>query len=254
MHNADSIIWAKLDRERGQWEVLNISDMEEGRMELFDNRQVLIFKSVEVEDAGTYRCYPQQNGTVFREISRKFSIEVVACDPLARGPYAIAPLPCENTVCNLGEDLVLPCNAYFGCSDGDDVRIVQWYVSRDDDLSSDWIPVTEFDPRYTVQEYNYGYVELVSQWHFNIENLSIPFLLPSFIHPSIHPSIHQSVSQINQSNNYHDQQTNLPTMQLANQRTNQSKLPNLLYPKYPTNKSTSQPICFINRFMFNKCL
>ena len=150
IQGTNKITWSKLNVPNGQWETLNSTNMDQDRVEFINNRQTLLFKGVDFQDEGAYMCYISMDGTDHPDINRKFSLDVVACDPLARGPYAIAPLPCENTVATIGEDLTLPCNGYFGCNDGDELRLVEWYVSDDHTEESHWLPATSVDSRYKV--------------------------------------------------------------------------------------------------------
>jgi hypothetical protein len=54
-----------------------------------------------------------------------------ACDPLARGPFAVAPFPHNITIDDYGGNVSIDCTGYFGCHDNyvTVLDVVQWRVA-----------------------------------------------------------------------------------------------------------------------------
>lgn len=114
---------------------------------LGDNGQVLVIKSADTSDDGNYKCVLEKDGMEVDK--RRMTLTVAECDELARGPYPIAPLPCDVTSISLGGVVTLPCNGYFGCGN-DELRTVTWFVT---DISGDpnWRQVSEVSDRYQIK-------------------------------------------------------------------------------------------------------
>ena len=73
---------------------------------------------------------------------------VLECDELARGPYIIAPVPCDMTTVTLDGVITLPCNGYFGCGD-DDMRTVTWLVTESRGTTQ-WREAPDVSGRYSI--------------------------------------------------------------------------------------------------------
>ena len=70
------------------------------------------------------------------------------CDELTRGPYMIAPVPCEITPVPLDGTVTLPCNGYFGCGD-DDLRTATWLVTESRGTTQ-WRVAPDVSDRYSI--------------------------------------------------------------------------------------------------------
>ena len=143
-----NITWSKLDNDTQQWTPF----IPTRNTLILEHGQILIIESVQLYDSGEYKCSMSSTGGTINTLENKFKLSVVTCDPLARGPFAIAPLPCDRTVAKTGDTVVLPCTGYFGCDDGADVRLVTWFVSPMED--EDWEEVANVDARYSIMNTN----------------------------------------------------------------------------------------------------
>lgn len=145
----DTVTWYKLSTDTQQWYLIQGNDTSY----LFEeNNQVLMIESVQLSDKGDYKCIVSSQGAAENSVDKQFHVSVATCDPLARGPFAIAPLPCEKTFAKTGDTVVLPCAGYFGCDDGADVRMVTWYVSGDG--AKEWVKISDIDPKYHLSKLN----------------------------------------------------------------------------------------------------
>lgn len=135
--------WMKWSKSANQWEIYVPNRWD---ISFHDKNQILSIQSSVFDDAGLYRC-SVRNGSIVTMIS-EYRLEIVACDKLARGPYAVSPLPCQETISHEKDILTLPCAGYFGCAEDGDIRIVTWFVSSDKSGKDDWEEVTSVDKRY----------------------------------------------------------------------------------------------------------
>ncbi|KAL3848400.1 hypothetical protein ACJMK2_019258 [Sinanodonta woodiana] len=147
--NYDNITWYRWNQSAGMWldYLPCTTDVQcsEYKPDIIENGQVLEIKDADISDATSYKCIAKSiNGFV----QRNFQLTVVACDELARGPFAIYPTPTDLYIKSFGEDVTFPCLGYFGCNDAD-FSLVEWFIW--DENSENWIDASSIgDNRYNV--------------------------------------------------------------------------------------------------------
>lgn len=148
--NTTEITWSRWSNDSDTWVTLdpNVDDVN-----FLHHKQIMSINSAGFDDKGFYKCNIHAKD-ISTQSDKKFELEVIACDVLARGPFPIAPLPCSETVTNVESTLTLPCSGYFGCGDGKNMRVVTWLVSPLDEDDS-WEPVSSVDgKRYVTKNFN----------------------------------------------------------------------------------------------------
>ncbi|KAL3848402.1 hypothetical protein ACJMK2_019260 [Sinanodonta woodiana] len=147
--NYDNITWYRWNQSAGTWmdylPCNAFAQCSEDKPDIIEDGQVLEIKAADVSDATSYKCIVKDSND-FRQ--QQFKVNVVACDEIARGPFAIYPNPEDQYIRSFGVDVKFPCLGYFGCSDGD-ADLVEWLIG--DENSENWIEASSIkDNRYNV--------------------------------------------------------------------------------------------------------
>ncbi|KAK3602143.1 hypothetical protein CHS0354_036884 [Potamilus streckersoni] len=147
--NYDIITWYRWNKSAGMWMDYLPCNADEQcsayKPDIIEEGQVLEIKEADVSAETSYKCIVKSNNNF---IQRNFQVNVVACDELARGPFAIYPNPEDLYIKSFGEDVTFPCVGYFGCNDGD-FGLVEWFIK--DGNSDNWIDASSIgDNRYNV--------------------------------------------------------------------------------------------------------